>query len=235
MVVAYTEIMPRTARVEAAGVIHHVTGRSAGELQVFQEARDCRRFLGLLEQSTAECGWVVYAYCLMPNHVHLLLQTPEPNLGLGMRPVMGRFAQELNRRRSRHGAIWGERFHSRLVASERHALRSAAYIVLNPVRARLVRTAAEWPWSSFRATAGMEPAPAFLAVDAILSWISPDPEAARTMYTDWINAEAERLVEQWGESPTGTVPCLEPPWEQERRGGQSPVGTVPTPVPRPAT
>ena len=211
--------MPRKPRLEAAGGIHHVTSRCTDGLEIFTAVDDCRRFVRLLERASADGGWRVYAYCLMSNHAHLLLQTPEANLGVGMRRVQGMFAQQFNEETMRRGSVWAERFHSRLVRTEAHALQSAAYIVLNPVKAGLVSRPSEWRWSSYRATAGLDPAPSFLAVDETLSWIGPDIDRARTRYRHWIDEAALRMR---GQSPPGTVPAARQP------RGQSPPGTVPT-------
>ena len=218
--------MPRAARREAPGVIHHVTGRSTGGLAIFASGARCTRFLELLNVSARDCGWLVYAHCLMSNHFHLLIGTPDANLGVGMRRLKGVFAQRLNREEDRRGAVWGERFHSRPVETEAHGLQTAAYIPLNPVKAGIVRRPSEWRWSSYRATAGLAPCPPFLAADAMLSWLDADVERARMRYRTWINATAARLVaaQDGGQSPAGTVPGT---GGAPRDGGQSPAGTVP--------
>jgi REP element-mobilizing transposase RayT len=146
--------MPRRARIEGAGHVHHVTGHSVPGADAFPDDAARRGFLTLLATAVAELQWHVLAYCLIPTHYHLLVQTDAPNLGVGMRRLHGRHAQVLNHRHGRAGPLWRDRFHSRIVASGEHLLRAAVYIDVNPVAAGLCWAPADWRWSSYRANAG---------------------------------------------------------------------------------
>ena len=125
-------------------------------------------------------GWAVHAYCLMDNHYHLLLHTPEANLAAGMQQLNANHAQRFNRLRNRPGHLFQGRYASSLVDSEAHLIQSARYIALNPVRAGLCPTPERWRWSSYRATIGLDPGPEVLDPSTLLGpFGSPDDRARR--------------------------------------------------------
>jgi putative transposase len=127
---------------------HHVTQRGARRLPVFLEDGDYRHYLALLDEWCRRAGTEIWAYCLMPNHVHLILV---PSHADGLRAAVSqthrRYARHLNRREGWHGHLWQERFHS-FPMDEGHLLACARYVELNPVRAGLVRRPGDWQWSS---------------------------------------------------------------------------------------
>lgn len=128
----------------------------------------------------------------MSNHYHLLLRTLETNLSRGMQQLGSIYAENFNKRYARWGHLFGGRFKSQLIETEAHLLNTARYIVLNPVRAGITATPAEWPWSSYLATALMKRAPHWLAVDAMLEQFHPsDRERAATSYREFVRAGAE--------------------------------------------
>ena len=126
-------------------------------------------FLDVLADVCARFNWVVHAYCLMTNHCHVLIETPDANLSQGMRQLNGVYTQSFNRRHKRVGHVFQGRYKAILVQKESYLLELARYIVLNPVRAQMVRAAKDWPWSSYRATAGYKEPVKALRVDWILS------------------------------------------------------------------
>jgi len=115
----------------------------------------------VLAEAVERYHWICHAYCLMPNHYHLLVETPLANLSQGMRQLNGAYTQAFNRRHNRTGHLLQGRYKAILVEKESHLLELARYIVLNPVRAKLVRHPRAWRWSSYRATAGDEEPPSF--------------------------------------------------------------------------
>ena len=154
--------MSRPLRLEYAGALYHLTARGNARADIFAGDGDRRLFLELLGKEIAQQGWRCYAYCLMDNHYHLLIETPEPNLVAGMRRLNGVYTQAFNRRHGRVGHVFQGRYKSIVVDKERYGLELCRYIVLNPVRARMVKRARDWAWSSYRASAGEVPAPAWL-------------------------------------------------------------------------
>ena len=130
--------MPRPNRRDAPGTIHHVTQRGNNQEDIFGERRDFALYLGLLSEVARAEGWDVLSYCLMPNHVHLLVRTSDATLSKGMARLHGRYALAYNRRRGGSGHAFQGRFHSRRVHSEAHLKAGFAYLALNPVRGRLV-------------------------------------------------------------------------------------------------
>ena len=143
--------MARLARVVAAGVPHHVTQRGNRRQQVFFSERDYALYRALLAEGCKAAGVEVWAYCLMPNHVHLVLV---PAAAAGLRAALGethrRYTRHVNEREGWRGYLWQGRFAS-FPMDEGHLIAAVRYIEQNPVRARLVEDARDWPWSSARA------------------------------------------------------------------------------------
>ncbi|MES1246536.1 MAG: transposase [Actinomycetota bacterium] len=152
-------------RIEAAGAFHHVTLRGNARATIFHDERDYHVFLKRLGETVERFLWQLHAFCVMPNHFHLLVETPEPNLGKGMLVLNGSYARRYNARYDRVGHVFQTPYRSTLVVGDPHFLEASRYIVLNPVRAMLTRDPIEWPYSSYGATAAIVPAPAWLVVD----------------------------------------------------------------------
>jgi putative transposase len=163
-------LMARPLRIELHGALYHVLSRGNAREAIFFSDRDRRLFLGTLAEVVEQFGWLCHAHCLMPNHYHLVIETPEPNLSRGMRQLNGVYTQRFNRRHGRVGHLFQGRFKAILVERESHLLELARYVVLNPVRAEMVTDPEDYPWSSLRATVGLSPAPEWLAVDALIRY-----------------------------------------------------------------
>ena len=134
----------------------------------------------------------------MTNHYHLLFETPETNLSRGMKDLDGDYASEFNVRHRRVGHLFQGRFGSQLVDSETYLLEVARYIVLNPVRARMVGSPAEWRWSSYRATAGLASPPPWLDLRPILSRFHPRSRSAATAeYRRFVAAATAETPSPW--------------------------------------
>jgi REP-associated tyrosine transposase len=166
----------RPLRIEFPGALYHVTSRGNDRAPIFLFDSDRRQLLETLGEVVGRCGWRCHAYCLMTNHYHLVVETPRANLSAGMRHVNGLYTQRFNRRHERVGHVLQGRFHAVLVERETHFLELARYVVLNPVRAGLVRRAEDYRWSSLRASLGFEPTPRWLTPDEI---VAPFGTAAR--------------------------------------------------------
>jgi REP element-mobilizing transposase RayT len=171
--------MARPLRLEYAGALYHVTSRGDGREAIFLADGDRRLFLDVLAGVWNRFNWAVHAYCLMTNHYHVLVETPGANLSKGMRQLNGVYTQRFNRTYSRSGHVFQGRYKAILAQKEAYLLELARYVVLNnPVRARMVRTAADWPWSSYRAMIGEEPAPEWLETRTLLAAFGEtEPEA----------------------------------------------------------
>jgi putative transposase len=186
--------MSRPLRIEYEGALYHVTSRGTGGRTIFLDIDDRLGFLDLLGLTVERFQWIVHAYVLMGNHLHLLVETPKANLARGMRQQNGVYALRFNRRHRRWGHLFGHRYGAILVQRESHLLELARYIVRNPVRAGLCRSPLEWPWSSARATAGLEPVPDFLTVDWLLAQFHPEPCRAQEAYRRFVERDDERRV-----------------------------------------
>lgn len=181
--------MARPLRLEFPGALWHVTSRGNERREVVRDNADRIALLEQISDSAHTFHWRIFAYVLMTNHYHLLLETPDKSLSRGMRQLNGRYAQEFNRRHHRVGHLFQGRFNAILVERESHFVELCRYIVLNPVRAAIVRTARDWQWSSYRATAGFEMAPRWLDVDSLLKEFDPFlPQKARQLYRRFVAA-----------------------------------------------
>jgi REP element-mobilizing transposase RayT len=163
--------MARPLRIEFPGALYHVTSRGDNKCTIFSSNKDREKFLSIYSEICTRLQWVTYAWCLMGNHFHLVVETPEPNLSEGMQVLNGTYTQYVNRVHSRTGHLFQGRFHSILVDRNTYLLEVIRYVLLNPVRAGLATSPQDWPWSSFRATVGLEDSPDWLgrafALDAV--------------------------------------------------------------------
>lgn len=178
--------MARPLRIEYPGAVYHLTNRGNDQRPIFTDDRDRESFLDLLHQVNRRYHWLCHAYCLMENHYHLLIETPEGNLSIGMRQLNGVYTQAFNRRRGRGGHLFQGRYKAVVVQKESHLLEACRYIVLNPVRAGIVRKVQEWRWSSYRATAGRSQPHPCLTVDWVLAQLGNTQEEAERSYRRFV-------------------------------------------------
>src|ERR1700730_11581828 len=182
--------MARPIRLEYPGAVYHVMSRGHERSAIFREGGDREKFHSVLGAVVGDERWELHGYCLMGNHYHLLVETPEGRLSRGVKALNGRYAQWFNWRHGRRGHLLESRFRSVLVQKDSHLMELVRYIVLNPVRAGLVERAGDWKWSSYRATAGMSEVPEWMAVDWTLSQFGRRRTAARRAFRRFI-AEAK--------------------------------------------
>ncbi len=138
------------------------------------------------------CNWICHAFCLITNHYHLVIETVEANLSHGMRQLNGVYTQASNRRHSRLGHLFQGRFKAILVDQDAYLLELSRYVLLNPVRARMVVRPEDWPWSSYRAMTGEAPVPTWLAVDGLLSQFGSDRAEGCEYYRQFVLNGVER-------------------------------------------
>ncbi|MCH7937051.1 MAG: transposase [Proteobacteria bacterium] len=188
--------MSRPLRIEFPGALYHLTARGNARADIFVDDADRRNFLSVLERTVERCGWLCHAYCLMSNHYHLLVETPQANLSRGMRHLNGVYSQRFNRAHGRVGHVFQGRYKAILVEKEAHLLELVRYVVLNPVRAGLARRAGDWPWSSFLATAGEAVSPGWLTTGWILGQFARRRKAAMKNYAGFV-AEGKMAAGPW--------------------------------------
>jgi REP element-mobilizing transposase RayT len=184
--------MARPLRLEHENAIWHLTARGNEQRDIFRDDIDRERFLAMLAETIIRFGWKLFSWVLMSNHYHLLVQTPQPNVSRGMHWLNGRYAQWFNRRHGRHGHLFQGRFHGALVEKEGYLLTVARYVVLNPVRAKMVETAADWRWSSYRQTAGLETPAPWLDVEDLLEYFGGANKRGCDEYVQFIAGGIEQ-------------------------------------------
>lgn len=161
--------MSRPPRIIFPGAVYHVTSRGNRRAAIYHDRRDHLIWLETLAETVEKHAFKVYAYCLMPNHFHLLLETVDANLSEGMHMLNATYCQHFNKRHQLSGHVIQGRFHAVGVGKQKQLLAAARYISLNPVRAKLVSDPKEWQWSSHGYYLQPEIAPAWLNTDWLLS------------------------------------------------------------------
>ncbi len=185
--------MARRPRLQFPGAVYHVMSRGNRKAPIFDDDADRHRFLATLADAARRYDPRVYAACLMGNHYHLVFDTPRGNLSAIMQYLNGVYAQASNRRHQRSGHLFEARFRSLVVQRESYLRRVCRYVVLNPVRAGLTKDAANWPWSTYRATAGLELAPAWLHVHwTEWAFAANSQEEAQRKYRTYVNSPVAR-------------------------------------------
>lgn len=180
--------MARQIRIEYPGAIYHITSRGNAQQAIFDTKADRYHFLSILEKACERYQWSVFAYCLMDNHYHLLIETRESSLSKGMRHLNGVYTQWYNntRKNKRYGHLFQGRFKAILVDKESYLLELCRYVVLNPVRAKIVRHSIDYPWSSYRATVGYYNASEWLDVNWTLSQFAKQKKKAIEKYSQFV-------------------------------------------------
>ena len=156
--------MSRPLRIIYPGAIYHVMNRGAARQAVFANSAEKELFLQVLADGHARWGVEILAYCLMGNHYHLCLRTPEGNLARVMRHVNGVYTQRVNRARGRDGPLFRGRYKALVVEASTYLTAVIRYIHLNPVQAKLVKTPEAYPWSSHATYLQAKAPPPWLAV-----------------------------------------------------------------------
>lgn len=163
-----------------------MTSRGDRREAIFEDDEDRVMFLSVLSEVVDRFDWLCHAYCLMTNHYHLVIETPHGNLSKGMRQLNGVYTQASNRRHKRTGHLFQGRFKGIVVDKDSYLLELARYVVLNPVRARIVKDPQKYEWSSYRAMVGEAPLPKWLATDALLAQFGKRRTDARRRYRKFV-------------------------------------------------
>ena len=186
--------MPRKARIDAAGALHHVIGRGIERRKIFHDDADRAAFLGRLARILAETRTDCLAWALIPNHFHLLLRTGAVPIATVMRRLLTGYAQDYNRRHHRHGQLFQNRYKSILCQEETYLLELVRYVHLNPLRARLVQTLEEldaYPYSGHSVLMGKTQA-LRQDVDSVLGQFGATVRTARKGYRAFVEQGASQ-------------------------------------------
>ncbi len=185
--------MARRPRILFPGAVYHVTARGDRQEPIFVDDIDRRLLLGIVGDGMQRFGAHAYAFCLMGNHYHFVVCTPQPNLPRLMRHLNGVYTQAHNRRHGKVGHVFQGRFKAELVDTDAYLLQACRYVELNPVRAELCADAMRWRWSSCRSVLGLATPQPWLDVSAVLGHLlgrtptsDSDFVAARRVYADWL-------------------------------------------------
>lgn len=177
--------MARKPRLHYAGAVYHVMARGNGGQNIFADDEDRCRFYLFLQEGVEKFGHRIHAFCLMNNHVHLAMQVGERPLSRIMQSLCFRYTQWVNSRQKRVGHLFQGRYKAILVDADSYLAELVRYIHLNPVRARMVKTPENYPWSGHRAYMGHETLP-WLTTEWVLSQFAQRLKPARAKYDDFI-------------------------------------------------
>ena len=151
--------MPHAARIWPESDIHLVTAAGNAHCRVFLDSADRDLFLDLLDDVVARFGWELFAWCLLGNHLHLVVRAERDALCRGMQRLKSVYAMRFHRRHHTSGTLFKRPYHSRPIVTEEQLYRSCGYTLRNAVRHGFVARAEDWEWGSFRTTARLAPAP----------------------------------------------------------------------------
>jgi putative transposase len=185
----------RPLRIEYPGAFYHVTSRGNERKMVFQSTRDRERYLSYLESAHERYGAVIHGYCLMGNHYHLLLETPRGNLSQIVHHINGAYTTYFNIKRDRSGHLFQGRFKGILVEKDAHCKELSRYIHLNPVRAGIVKTPSEYPWSSYGYFIGKSKKPQWLTTELILGDFGGEGRRGYKHYREYVERGENKEIE----------------------------------------
>jgi len=178
----------RPLRIEYDGAVYHVTSRGNDRKAIYRNDKDRAAFLDILADTNRKFNWLCHTYCLMNNHYHLIIETPDGNLSKGMRQLNGVYTQIYNRGHNRVGHVFQGRYKAILVEKESHLLEACRYVVLNPVRAKASTHPEQWQWSSYRAATGSAQPHPCLTTDWLLGQFGNHRQEAAQRYREFVEA-----------------------------------------------
>ena len=180
--------MSRKARIRIPDGVYHVTTHGDGDMMIFEGSSEKWRLLDLLADTAEGLNWSMYAWCIMGNHYHFLLKTPEDNLSEGMHHLNMSYGEWYNKAQGRHGHVFQDRIFSILITQDSHLLEASRYVVLNPLRAGLVSVLQQWPWSSYSAAVLGVPSRVPLRDSELMGVFGQQETTARELYREFVQA-----------------------------------------------
>lgn len=198
--------VPRPPRDNAPGIFHAI-GRSVTSRALFYDNAARRTFLGLMNGTYERYSFSVVAYCLLSTHVHLIVETTEPDFSRSMQWLNSRFAEAINAEEGGHGHLFGSRFSSKRIESDEHLLGAVRYIARNPVEAGICRAPEDWPWNSYAVLVHGMRRPSFLHPGRVLRMFGPDRDAALLRMQAFVEqgvkvaAVPDPFGDVWGQTP----------------------------------
>ena len=184
--------MARPLRIELAGGLYHVTSRGDQREDIYLNDDDRREWLQIFSHVCQRFNWVCHAWCQMSNHYHVVVETPDANLSAGMRQLNGVYTQWFNRTHNRVGHVFQGRFKGIMVEKDSYLLELARYVVLNPVRAGMVRDTVRWPWSSYHEMIGGRETQDWLQTDWLLAQFGTQRQRAINKYIEFVREGIKR-------------------------------------------
>jgi putative transposase len=197
--------MARPLRIAYPGAWYHVTSRGNEQKDIFKSRRDREKFLDYLASATERYGAAIHCYCLMSNHYHLLLETPDGNLSQIMRHINGAYTTYFNIKRKRAGHLFQGRFKSILIEADEYAMDLSRYIHLNPVRAGMSGDPGEYSWSSYKSYIGQSKAPAWLKTDFILGYFGKSVTESGEKYRAFVKELMGKVYDSPLQGTIGTA------------------------------
>jgi REP element-mobilizing transposase RayT len=181
-------MMARPLRIEYPGAFYHVIHRGNAGEAIFKSQRDHERFLEYLSAASQRYALRLHTYCLMTNHYHLLVETPQANLSQAVKWINVSYAAYFNRKRQRHGHLFQGRYKAILIDAEAYLKQLSRYIHLNPLRAKMVKRLEDHRWSSYRAFIGKSPSPGWLETEWLLSLFAKQRRRAMRHYQRFVES-----------------------------------------------
>jgi putative transposase len=189
-----------TRKLNAPNLVSHITQRAAGKEPLFLENDDYLTMLGVLKDVSRQFSLAIYAFCLMPNHAHLLLSTRQKNLYDAMRDLFSRYAMRFNRKYERKGHLFAGPYRQAVCLDDGYLLAASLYIHLNPVKAGLSKSPQSYRWSSCRLYLRDDAPKSFLSPDFVLRLLSSSNSESKKIYRDLLakgrEIEMGRVFEQ---------------------------------------
>jgi len=178
--------MARPLRLELAGGLYHITSRGDRREVIYDDDEDREKWLEILDNVCRRFNWHCHAYCQMDNHYHIIMETAEANLSQGMRQLNGIYTQYYNKQHGRVGHVFQGRYKGILVERDAYLLELARYVVLNPIRAHMIKNIGDWKWSSYKAMIGEVNAQHWLETDWILGQFAKRRKIGMGKYIDFV-------------------------------------------------